>query len=342
MSRHRSELASHFDFQLPPERVEDAMVNKRLQYEEALKLGIPVAKTFFPRSQEDLPKVIEGVRFPAFIKPLRSHLWFNRFGNKGFIVKTPEELRMRMETVFQTGLEVMVQTIIAPPGEDLYSVGAYFGRNGYVSPPFVWHKLRQYPPNFGVGSLVESAHQPELVELAMRFMRGLGYQGIGYVEFKKDRRDGQWKLIEMNARTGATNALQARAGLPLVLIEYNDLTGAPQPSFGKYRDGVLWWDGLNDAGSFWRLRQDGQITMRQWVRSWLEAEVFAYYALDDVRPALKRMNYGMELAAMVGSLLRMTKDEDSLREGVPSDNLVGDDMAANGLLKGSTTERGAT
>jgi predicted ATP-grasp superfamily ATP-dependent carboligase len=342
ISRHRSELASRFDFLLPSERVEEAMVNKQLQYEEALRLGIPMPETFFPQGEEDLRDVMSGVHFPAFIKPLYSHLWFKHFGNKGFIVKSPDELRSKMALVRRTGLEVMVQSIICPPGEGLYSVGSYFGREGYVSPPFVWHKLRQYPPNFGVGSLVESAHQPEVVELGMGFMKGLGYQGIGYVEFKKDHRDGRWKLIEMNARTGATNALQAGAGLPLVLIEYNDLTGTPQPALGDYRDGVLWWDSMNDLDSFWRLKRTGQITLRQWVRSWSESEVYAYYAPDDMMPALKRANYGLELATLFGSLMRMDKDGDSLTGEIAPRSTGGEDGAAKGLPRKTRMGRGAT
>lgn len=342
MSRHRSELASGFDFLLPSENVEGALTNKRLQHEEALRLGIPVAETFFPGSEDDMARVIKGVHFPAFIKPLYSHLWFKRFGNKGIIVKNPEELRARMAEVFETSLEVMVQSIILPPGEDLFSVGAYFGRNGYISPPFVWHKLRQYPPNFGVGSLAESAHQPEVVELAMKFMKGLGYQGIGYVEFKRDQRDGRWKMIEMNARTGATNALQAEAGLPLVLFEYNDLTGGPRPSIVDYRDGVLWWDSMNDLDSYRRLRMRGQITLRQWVRSWFESEVYAYYAPDDMRPALKRSNYGMELARLVGALLRNEADDDAMAEAVSPKGVLEEEGASLGLGQRNKAGRGAT
>jgi predicted ATP-grasp superfamily ATP-dependent carboligase len=122
----------------------------------------------------------------------------------------------------------------------------------------------------------------------------------------------------MNARTGATNALQAEAGLPLVLIAYNDLTGGPLPLMGDYRDGVLWWDSMNDMDSFRRLRLRGRITLRQWVRSWFESEAYAYFAPDDMRPALKRSNYGMELARLAGALLRNDRDEDSMAEEDPS------------------------
>ncbi len=310
LSKHEPRLAERFRFFTPPERVREAMVNKRLQYEEAVRLDVPVPDTCFPTGPEDLPRVEGALRYPAFIKPLYSHKWCTTFPNKGFIVAGPADLRERMATVFASGHEVMVQSIIWPPGKDLYSVGAFFDRDGSVSPPFCWHKLRQYPPSFGVGSLVESVHQPEVVELGLRYMRGIGYRGIGYVEFKRDPQDGRWKMVEMNARTGQTNALQSGAGRPLVLYQYSSLTGRPAPEVKEYEDGLLWWDSLNDIDSFYRLRRRGEITFLQWVRSCLQVDVNAYFDLSDPAPLLVRYGYGSKLARLLNDLLRMKSDED--------------------------------
>jgi predicted ATP-grasp superfamily ATP-dependent carboligase len=312
LAHHERELSKHFHFNVPPEGVREAMVDKRLQYREAVRLGIPVPETCFPSGPDDLEMVAYTVRFPAFIKPLRSHKWCATFDNKGFAVKDAEELRNKMKAIFASGHEVMVQTIMTPTGKDLYSVGAYFGRNGYVSPDFCWHKLRQYPPSFGVGSLVKSAHQPEVRELAIRFMKGMGYRGIGYVEFKRDQRDGAFKMVEMNARTGQTNALQAAAGIPLVLFQYCDLIGHPLPEVGDYPDGMVWWDSLNDINSFWRLYRRGEINTFQWLQSIAKVDVHAYYALTDPFPMLWRYRYGGELAKKAYDLLRMKTDEDAL------------------------------
>ncbi len=312
ISQNERKLSEHFLFMTPPERVREAMVNKRLQYEEAVRLGIPVPETFFPDGPDDLSTIERAVRFPAFIKPLYSHRWCTTFPNKGFTVEDPTDLREKMAMVFASGHEVMVQSIMCPPGKDLYSVGAYFGRNGYVSPDFCWHKLRQCPPNFGVGSLVESAHQPEVRELALRFMKGLGYQGIGYVEFKRDAYDGAFKLVEMNARTGQTNALQSTAGVPLVLFQYYDLIGHPLPEVSDYPDGLLWWDGLNDLDSFWRLYRRGELTPVQWLRSIIHVDVHAYFALSDPAPVVRRYDFGGELAKMTYNLLKMKADEDAV------------------------------
>jgi D-aspartate ligase len=312
LSQNAKELSDHFLFTVPPERVREAMVNKRLQYEEAVRLGIPVPDTCFPTGPDDLGSIGDIVRYPAFIKPLYSHRWCTTFPNKGFVVKDQADLREKMAAVFASGHEVMVQTIMDPPGKDLYSVGAYFGRDGYVSPDFCWHKLRQYPPSFGVGSLVESAHRPEVRELALRFMKGMEYQGIGYVEFKLDRHDGRYKLVEMNARTGQTNALQAAAGVPLVLFQYLDLIGHPLPEASNYRDGITWWDSLNDLESFWRLYRRGEITTVDWLRSVARIDVHAYFALADPAPLLRRYGYGGELAKMTYNLLKMKTDEDAV------------------------------
>ncbi len=311
LSQNERALSEHFLFLTPPEKVREAMINKRLQHDEAVRLGIPVPETHFPSGPDDLEEVESTISFPAFIKPLYSHRWCTTFANKGFIVTTSKELRERMATVFSSGHEVMVQSIIWPPGRDLYSVGAFFDEHGKESPSFCWHKLRQYPPSFGVGSLVESAHQPEVTELGMRFMKGIGYRGIGYVEFKKDHKDGEWKMVEMNARTGQTNALQSKAGRPLVLYQYDHLTGRRSPpSDGDYPDGVLWWDSLNDIDSYWRLRRRGEITTFQWIRSCLQVDVNAYFDLDDPGPFFVRYGYGSKLARLMNDLLRMKIDED--------------------------------
>lgn len=312
ISHHQQRLSGHFRFLVPPERVQEAMVNKRLQYEEAVRLNIPVPETCFPTGMDDIALIERTVRFPAFIKPLYSYKWCRTFDNKGFVVTGLKDLREKMARVFASGHEVMVQTIMTPPGQDLYNLGVYFGRNGYLSPDFCWHKLRQYPPNFGVGSLVESAHQPEVRELALRLMKGMGYQGIGYAEFKKDHHDGRFKLVEMNARTGQTNALQSAAGVPLVLFQYCDLTGRPLPEVGDYPDGMLWWDSLNDLDSSWRLYRRRELTPLQWLRSIVHVDAYAYFAPDDPAPLLRRYGLGGELAKVTYNLLKMKADGDAV------------------------------
>lgn len=312
ISRNRNKLAQRFEIIAPPEKVVEAMVNKRLQYEEAARLGIPMTETFYPRSMEELEEGMRRLRFPAFIKPLYSHLWYPVFGNKGFVVKDAEELREKMAVVLAKGQEVIVQDIIWPPGRGFYNAGAYIGRDGYVSPVITWQKVRQYPPNFGVASLAMSCHQPEVAKLGMKFMEGLGYRGIASVGFKMDERDGGWKLIELNARTWMAHELSDGAGIPLVYLQYLDLAGLPKPELKDFRDGVRWWDGMSDTDSFWRLRRRKNITIMQWLYSWFGSDIHSHYAPDDLRPFFHRIGFGVEVAKLAIHLLNMKVDEDDV------------------------------
>ncbi|NLI74434.1 MAG: hypothetical protein GX369_06665 [Euryarchaeota archaeon] len=312
ISRNRNKLANGFQLIAPPEKVVESMVNKRLQYEEAIRLGIPMTETFYPSSMDDVEEGVKRLRFPAFIKPLYSHLWYPVFGVKGFIVKDAVELKKQMAKVFEAGQEVMVQEIIWPPGKGFFNAGAYIGRDDYISPVITWQKVRQYPPNFGVASLAMSCHQPEIAELGMKFMKGLGYRGIASVGFKRDERDGGWKLIELNARTWMAHELSDGAGIPLVYLQYLDLIGKPKPDLKDFRDGVRWWDCMSDTDSFWRLRRRGDITTSQWIRSWFGSDVCSHCALDDLRPMIYHYGFGINAMKLIVNLLKMKIDEDDV------------------------------
>ena len=41
-------------------------------------------------------------------------------------------------------------------------------------------------------------HEPEVEPLGFRLLKSMGYHGIASVEFKRDPRDGQFKLMEVN------------------------------------------------------------------------------------------------------------------------------------------------
>lgn len=45
-----------------------------------------------------------------------------------------------------------------------------------------------------------SAAVPEIVEPGRRIVRGMGIEGFANVEFKRDERDGRYKLMEVSGR----------------------------------------------------------------------------------------------------------------------------------------------
>jgi D-aspartate ligase len=315
VSRNRKRLSEGFEFMVAPEKVVESTMNKSQQYQLAVEAGVPIPFTIYPQSMDEILEAKDSLTYPCFIKPFYSHLWYRHFGNKGYIVKSYDELRQRFTSILETDLRAMVQSIVGIPGKDLYQVSAYFGRDGYVSPRFVWFKARQNPPNFGVASLGTSVKNQQVEESGLKFLRAIKYQGIGSVEFKLDPTDGTYRLIELNLRTWMQNVMCTVAGLNLPLIQYLNLTGQTCPDTGDYKDGVKWWDTLSDLDSFVRLRRRGELGAWQWVRSWLGSDCFAYFAPGDIGPALARAGYGVNVFKALTYALRQPVDEDDTQLG---------------------------
>ncbi|MDW5562702.1 MAG: hypothetical protein SA339_05695 [Methanomassiliicoccus sp.] len=303
VSRYRRELEEHFEFCIPSEKVLEGMVNKRGQYDEAIRIGTPIAKTFYPRDMKEVREIRDKLDYPAFIKPYYSHLWYPVFGNKGFKVESPRELEERYSQIFPTGLEALVQSIIQGPNTNHIKVCAYYNHNGERKALFLTRKIRQNPTEFGVGTIMESFHDDMLAKTGLGFFEGIGYKGIGSIELKLDDRDGKYKMIELNPRLWAQNSQPTYAGINFPLIMYQDLIGQDVPT-KDYRDGVRWIDSLEDARAFWWYRQRGRTTFGELARSWLASDCHAHFAWDDLMPAFVHCRGGVEPLFVMADLLK--------------------------------------
>ncbi|MDD1756181.1 MAG: hypothetical protein LUQ39_05035, partial [Methanomassiliicoccales archaeon] len=206
--------------------------------------------------------------------------------------------------ILPTGIKVIVQEFVAGPSSNMFSMATYVSRDGGIAPPCVWQKIRQSPVDYGVGTFVRIVDEPRIVEQGVRFLKGIGFTGIGEIEYKWDERANEFKLIELNARPWLQNSLSAYAGLDTSYLQYLDLTGSPSLEMRPCQKDIRWLDLLSDLSTFWTLRERGELSTLEWVRSCLGAEVHAYAALDDVRPMLSRYNYGLDLIKMLVFLLK--------------------------------------
>lgn len=306
LSRYRQELEAYYYFILPEANVMEAIIDKRRQYEMAARTGTPYPTTLYPQTMEEVRQIKDQLQYPAFIKPCVGHLWREKFGgtHKGFKVQNPAELLARYEEIFLTGLPALVQPVILGPNTNHFKVCAYINQQGQPLAVFTLRKLRQYPTEFGVGTLVESLHFPELAELGLNFFRGIDYRGIGSIEFKRDERDGQLKMIELNPRLWQQNIQATACGMNFPLIQYLDLTGNHPHAQMNFREGVCWLDAMADFQSFWDYHRQGKLSSWEWIRSWARARSFATFASDDLGPFLKANRCGAKYLRLPLYLVR--------------------------------------
>ncbi len=290
VAKYQKELSKYFLFNIPRRKILDNIVDKKKQYKLAEKHGIPIAQTIAPKNISELNSNIEKINYPVIIKGVSSFQWQASFNNKCFMAKDYDELKHFFQLTLNN-IPIVIQEIIPGPNKNHYKVCCYYSKNHKLLALFSTQKTRQYPVDFGVGSYMASGYYPELIKLARRFFEGINFTGIGSIEFKKDERDGQFKLIELNPRLWAQNIQAAVAGVNFPLINYLDCIGEKVEPILDYNKNICWQDAIQDFQSFLGNRKKGDISIKNWFRSILQADCFAYFAWDDLRPGWKNSGY---------------------------------------------------
>ena len=123
--------------------------DKRLTYELAGRLGIPLPRTWYPRSADELD-AIDSPRWPMLIKPAIKEHFIYRTRVKGWIVRDRDELRKRFvdATTIVPAAEVMVQDMIPGNGRTQYSYCTFF-KGGRSLARMTVQRQRQQPSDLG-------------------------------------------------------------------------------------------------------------------------------------------------------------------------------------------------
>ena len=287
VAEHRPRLERHFRFLLPDRDTVARIVDKSAQYEVARAAGVPLPVTCVPRSAAELEEAGRTVRYPALLKPFRSHrrpAAMRDPGMKVMVAGSAAELRAAYDRAVAMQIDVVLQEVV--PGDDSAIYG-YWGFWDAVGRERAWvtrRKIRQSPPGFGDGSVQQTVDAPEVAELSRRLLRAFAYRGFAGVEFKRDARDGTLRLIELNARTESGNQLAISAGVDLPWIGYCDLVGDVGAIDAVARPGVQLVNEEWDLKAFLALRALGELSLRDWVRSLRGTTAFAFGAWDDPAP----------------------------------------------------------
>lgn len=286
VSERRDELQPYFRLALPPRESVSVAINKAAMYAFASDAGVPIPCTHTPQTLDDVARLSTRVAYPVVVKPLIGHLWRETYrGDKAIRVDEGAALMELFRQILAAGQSALVQSLVTGANTNHYKVCGYFDGNGQARAMICMRKIRQHPVEFGVGTLMETVIEPEVRELGLRLFRALNWRGPGSIEFKRDDRDGCWKLIELNPRLWQQHALATVAGVNFPMLQYLDLTGQPA-TVDTYRSGVRWLDEFRDPRSAWEHRKRRTLTFRAWAESFRGVRAFALWAQDDPAPFL--------------------------------------------------------
>lgn len=284
--RHRDKLEQFYNFPMAKFDIIEKLTNKRKFYEMLDKLDMPHPKTYFPDDISGVTRISEEITYPCIVKPAFSTKFGKEFSVKLFTADSAEELAKGYSRATSSGYEVVIQEVIPGSDVNVYGFCSYFNHDSEPLGIFIYKKIRGYPQGFGICSFVESVFKPEIVELGTQLLRSINYHGISEVEFKKDTRDGKFKIIEVNARIWAQNNLAARCGVNLPYMAYMDALGKDVEKVISKKEGIKWLYMFEDIRSCFTSMLKGELSLIEWISSLRGEKEYAIFAWDDLLPCL--------------------------------------------------------
>lgn len=297
-SIHRSVLSEFFLFNLVDSETLKNITNKYSQFMLAEAAGIHLPKTKVLSNRNDIDLVsLNDLRFPVFIKGLEVNSWRQVMGGtiKGYPVESLDVLRLRAIELLEKNVPIIIQEIIPGPDTNHFKYNAYIGLDGRTKAEFTLKKIRQNPIRFGVGAVVESIHDNDLLAEGRKLFKGINFTGIGSAEFKRDTQDGKLKLIEINPRYWQQNYLSTACGVNFPYINFCDLKGILCEHNPGFKKGVKWVNRYMDLDSFLKYRKAGELTYLSWRKSLRGPKVYSDFTWDDPLPVFYEIGFGAKL-----------------------------------------------
>jgi peptidoglycan/xylan/chitin deacetylase (PgdA/CDA1 family) len=147
-------------------------------------------------------------------------------------------------------------------------VGVFFLMvNGHPRARFAHRRIHEVPHTGGVSSFRESVHYPDIEAHALAVLRRIGWNGVAMLEYRRDPRTGDFRLLELNARFWGSLHLALAAGVdfPRLLLDTWLGSREPEPS---WRPGVRCRQTIpGEVRHVWSVLRDGDVSRRDKLRT---------------------------------------------------------------------------
>jgi predicted ATP-grasp superfamily ATP-dependent carboligase len=125
----------------------------------------------------------------------------------------------------------MVQEYLPREHAEDWIAHIYVGKEPNSTVPFTGVKLRSWPPHAGVTAAARSLWNADLAQRTVAFCNAVGFRGIADLDWRLDKRDGVFRLLDFNPRIGAQfQMFETEDGVDVVRALHLDLTGRARPT----------------------------------------------------------------------------------------------------------------
>ncbi len=290
-SAYREKLAPYFYFNYPSHDTVDHLLDKRRFAGLATKLGLPVPKTLAPSGIDELADVSRDITYPCVLKPAHREDWWHpvftrTVGNyrKAIHCGSRDELIDMYRKIAEISPDIIIQELVIGTDDQMFSSNLYYGATGELKGYFAGHKKRSYPIHAGIGSLIETIDSDEILELSKSIAGKLAMRGYCNIQYKRDARSGEMKILEIHVRNSSWSYLGTAAGVNMAAIGYSDMLGREYTGARWPRAGIKFVDLKRDIKALREYQKAGEWTLASWLRSLRGKKVYDLLSWQDPAP----------------------------------------------------------
>ncbi|MBV2355049.1 ATP-grasp domain-containing protein [Streptomyces sp. J2-1] len=284
IAEHQEELAGPFLFPRVDPALPRRLASKRGLHELCAAHGVPSPEAAFPESYEQVVAFAEQARFPVMAKNREAFVRRSRPAVHGTTRVATRARLLALAREWGDRPGVILQEYLPREQAEDWIVHAHIGADHTPRALFTGVKVRSWPPHAGMTASAYVVDNPELADLAARFVKQIGFTGIADLDLRFDRRDGRYKMLDFNPRMGAQFRLfESEAGVDVVRALHLDLTGRPVPA-GEQRAGHRYVVENIDLPALLAYRRSGYTTPHAPARA--TGTEPAWFAADDPMPFL--------------------------------------------------------
>ncbi|OAF09283.1 hypothetical protein AYJ54_13535 [Bradyrhizobium centrolobii] len=266
VAQHADKLAECYKLTTSPWELHRFAADKRLTYGRAEALGIGCAATHYPSTLEELEEL--KLSYPVILKPARKPIASAFTDAKAWRVDNRQQL-LDLYRAASAQIDpdlIMVQELLPGGGEARLSFAALVS-DGRPLASVAARRTRQFPADFGRAStFVETIEDLDVVAAAEMLLRDLRLSGPVEVEFQRDPRDGQLKLLDVNPRIWGWHSLGHAAGVDFPYLAWLLAMGKPVPE-GRGKPGCRWVRLSTDVPTSVAEIAAGRLALRPYLRS---------------------------------------------------------------------------
>jgi predicted ATP-grasp superfamily ATP-dependent carboligase len=203
----------------------------------AKKISIPIPDSKLIRKTNFAQA--EFLKYPCVLKGLTE-------SGQVFYASNPKELNEKDFLRQIEGEFFIAQEYVKGEG---YGFFALFN-HGEPRAIFMHRRIREYPITGGSSTVAESVYEPKLEEYGLKMLRALNWHGVAMLEFKKDQKDNDFKLMEINPKFWGSLDLAIASGVDFPYLLYRmAVDGDVEPTFNYKRGVKFMWPFPDDFKS---------------------------------------------------------------------------------------------